>query len=231
MGKDLSFCALSISVAWLLNSRMNEHYLFLYYCITMALKPGSTEHRTLYATMAKAAYENSEKRAIMAQSGYIMDTNRTNRNRLVYVNPTTKDVVVSFRGTNLKSENKYGDLGADLLYALNLRELSSRFCNAERAAKEIESAYPGYTYTSTGHSLGAGQALYVNKKRSGWKAVTYSAHTPYSTVTREALHNQKDVTNYVVPIDPIANSTWMTGQAVSVKQTQKDPHSIDNFIN
>lgn len=204
----------------------------------MAAKPGSAEHMRQNAVFANAAY-NLQNRMEGIPEGYMLDTELSNRNRAVYVNPELKKAVLAFRGTDLKSNSKYGDLGSDLLLAMNMRELSSRFRNATRAAQAVEAKYGDYEKHSIGHSLGASQASWVVRKRpkGSWQGTTYAAHLPTTSIPTEALNNlfwsrrnRQYLTNYAIAHDPVAAGNWLSGSTYRVKQTAGDPHSLGNYL-
>ena len=201
----------------------------------MAYRPGSVEHMRHYSAFAAAAY-NRNNRMAGIPDGYILDSQLTNRNRAVYINPDTKTAVLALRGTSLKGDTKYGDLGSDTLLALNMRHLSSRFNNATRTAKQIEQNYPGYKYIASGHSLGGSQTAYV-ARRKGWEGVSYAGHTPTTAIHTDALtglfmnkKNRGVTTHYASPLDPVSVGTWMTGQAYNVKPRYADTHSLKNYM-
>lgn len=205
--------------------------------VFMSLKPGTADHMNHYAIFAKAAYQKDRMMGI--PSGFFLDQELSNRNRSVYYNPESKKAVLAFRGTDLKSDTRYGDLSSDLLLALNMREFSARFKNATKAAKAVEEKYADYEKHSVGHSLGGSQAAWVIRKRpkGTWSGTTFASHTPTQAIHTEALsnlftskRNKAYLTNYTVKTDPISTGTWLTGSSYAVKPRDKDHHSLKNYV-
>lgn len=201
----------------------------------MAFAPGSADHRRHYAAFASLAYQDGE-----IPVGYRMDADLSNRNRKVYVNDTEKKAILAFRGTQPNSKHAAADLGTDLALALNMRDTQSRFKNALKSAKKTRERYMDYELTLTGHSLGASQAQYVHDKLGkdpNIKAVTFASHTPTGDVPAQAIANLlgdktrvRGITNYVIPKDVIAAGTWLSGNSVTVQQTAKSPHALENYL-
>jgi hypothetical protein len=197
--------------------------------------PGSDPHRRFYARFAKAAYGNSSD----VPEGYYADAELSNRNRVVYVDAESKRAVIAFRGTQPTSAEKWNDFGTDVGVALGIESVTPRFRQALRTGKQARAKYPDYEITATGHSLGASQALYLNK-RMGIPAVSFSEHVPFRGVSSEITSGilehalgpsrVKRVTRYTTALDPIAATTNISTRHHVVPQSQKDPHSIDNFI-
>jgi hypothetical protein len=232
----------------------------------MDAKPGSKQHRQFYALFAKAVYQQAGKQLSLLPQGWRRDDALSNRNRVVFLNDASRKVVLAARGTQLRGPNAAADLGTDALLALNLREVSSRFRNTVRTAKEAVTKYPGFAVTAVGHSLGASQAAWVASKVPGVRAVTFASHTPwkeldsnvlktafdadkrvrtegpkaFADMMREGVQNMfgdrqtsrmKDtVTNYLIPWDPFSTFTYLAGNNFTVKQTEKDPHALANYL-
>lgn len=97
-----------------------------------------------------------------------------------FKNPRTKEIVVAFRGTEIKDAE---DLKADIELATNRYVKQS--ADAKKFLIAIKKAYPDYKLTFTGHSLGGWMASYMTvmvKERnllgskSGYlKTVTFNA--------------------------------------------------------
>lgn len=206
----------------------------------MALSPGSDEHRRYYAQFARLAYQQPAFIDGNVPTGWQRDTALSNRNRHVFVNAADRQVVLALRGTQPASSHARGDLGTDLLLALNMRDFSARFRNSLRTAKQVRAKYAEHELTAVGHSLGASQAMFLHNRLGGSnavKAVTYAAHTPTSDIQRQAISSllgdkqrQRNLTNYVIPHDPIAAGTFLAGRSYTVRQTSKSPHDLGNYL-
>jgi hypothetical protein len=123
-----------------------------------------------YARLSQAAYKGGKGEV----SGWeiVRERDLTNRNRTTYRNPKTGKVVIAYRGTN---PSNLADLATDALAALNLQRYSSRFNNATKAAETAVELFGEGNVSTTGHSLGAMQSLYVNSKLG----LTSHAYNPF----------------------------------------------------
>lgn len=197
----------------------------------MSFKPGSEAHMQYYAQFAKAAY-NVQKQEVPA--GFLKDVELSNRNRTIWYNPDTFEVVYAERGTIPKGNTAMADLGTDAALALGLQGTTARFRNAAKTAKKLQDKYEGWDVTATGHSLGGSIVKYLHDNLD-MRAVTFSAHLPTREIFQDALVNtvtggRRQLHQYTVPYDPVGVGSFISGSAYAVKQTAKDPHAIDNFI-
>jgi hypothetical protein len=189
-----------------------------------------------YANLADGAYGSKEI------EGYTIDPAHSNRNRTLYKNNETGKAVLSFRGTELKTRNKMGDLGSDALLALGLHGLSSRFRNAKKATAKAIETYGKDNLTLTGHSLGSSQALYANSKHG---VATHAFNPGVSpTMVRKSLMDsisaqlfkrkpRKNATIYTTGKDIISGlSPLLTHtKTVFVKGKKgENPHAMANFL-
>lgn len=186
-----------------------------------------------YAEVSDGSYGSKD----LSHLGYRIDTELSNRNRTLYHNPETGKAVLSFRGTNIKNK---GDLGTDALLALGLKEISSRFKNANKAAKKTIEKYGKENVAFVGHSLGGSQALYVNSKHG----VETHAYNPFVEPKTSKAHLltkamfslfKKPVQNnaiiYKTRTDPISIFANLSNAVVkTVKSSHKDGHSLKNFL-
>jgi hypothetical protein len=196
----------------------------------MAFKPGSEQHRKLYANFARGAYGE----AIDLPEGWINDPKHSNRNRQLYVNLDTKEAVYAFRGTVPKGQTLVPDMATNAALALGFHELTPRFRNALKHSRAVARDYPGFSYTATGHSQGGSLAQYVTKKLK-WNNVTYNPHVPTNEIHRRVFDDLLDGTSkkrsvsYTTSTDPIALGQSLLGSH-RVPVIGKDPHSLANFL-
>jgi hypothetical protein len=191
-----------------------------------------------YAQLSHGAYGGGKD---MSELGYEIDPEHSNRNRTLYHNKNTGKAVLAFRGTELKTKNKLGDLSADALLALGLHDLSSRFRNAKKATAKAIEKY-GDNLTLTGHSLGGSQALYANSKFGNLETHAYNPGVSPTMVKKSLMDNlsaqlfkrkpKKTATIYTTGKDIISGLSplFRKAKTVFVKGRGKNAHSLDNFL-
>lgn len=196
-----------------------------------------------YAEFANGAYGGKD----LSHLGYEIDHQHSNRNRTLYVSRDSNKQILAFRGTDLSSkQNKWKDLGSDILLALNLKNVSSRFRNAKKSTKRIIDQYGPNNLTLTGFSLGGSQALYANSKFSlptvvynpgigpsdaiqGIKKKTFDNLT-LSLFKRPIKNN---ATIFHTAKDPISMlSPFVDGTSIQKVKKKKgiNAHSLSNFL-
>ncbi len=119
---------------------------------------GNLDMRTAsLAKFAESAYEaNSHQRrkAIGTDNrDYAYDTKLSDLNASIFVNKHTKEVITSYKGTNIKNLE---DLSADISIVIGQEELSERFKHAHEKQQAVFKKYnpKRYKHIVTGHSLG-----------------------------------------------------------------------------
>ena len=82
-----------------------------------------------YKHLAQTAYKPLDESATYLKgSGYNLDPGLSGDDTQVIVNPTTKEVVLSYRGTQLNSKkNRWKDLASDLAIATGMEKFHPRF--------------------------------------------------------------------------------------------------------
>jgi hypothetical protein len=191
-----------------------------------------------HAHISNGAYGGQD----MSHLGYIIDPEHSNRNRTTYQHRESGKAILAFRGTDLQSKSKMGDLGSDALLALGLHGLSSRFRNAKKATDAVIEKYGKDNLTVTGHSLGASQALYVNSKRSV-QAHAFNPGVSPSMVRKNLMDTlsaqlfkrkpKSNATVYTTGTDMISGLSPLLTKAKHVIVPRKkghNAHSINNFL-
>ena len=187
-----------------------------------------------YADMARLAYKPAPT---VTQYGQWQMQPLDHRTRL-FVSPG--EVVIAFRGTVPSDPS---DLLADAALLNGTEHTAPVF---RKAVKQVESAliaFPGRKLTLTGHSLGGGVALYAFAKH--WKRVSdvyaYNPGMGKSAIfqglkdllwckiarTSKCKKYKRAIHIFRTKWDPI--SILGAPSATTVRQTAKDPHTIDNF--
>ncbi|MDQ0047184.1 hypothetical protein J2T18_001467 [Paenibacillus polymyxa] len=148
----------------------------------------------------------------------------------VFYNKKTDQIIIGYRGTE-PDQKGHGDLGADVFdvfggRARNQEEMQeyifagndrhpnkyaqdttgkeyrdNQFYQAEQLYKSVNKEYPNSEVTTTGHSLGGGEAEYV-AIRNGLRSLTYNPPSIYPLLTDEQIEASKrgdyDKTNIAV---------------------------------
>ena len=194
-----------------------------------------------YAHFAKAAYERTArmKKRIVGLLGpdWTLEGSISARNRTVFVNHATKEVVTAIRGTDLKD---LSDLGTDLALAVGAEFLSPRFKAEQKAYGLILDRYgEGWTHTLASHSLGASINTYL-KGVYGDRISAVHNYNPGASITaaKQGLQElffgkrQRGVHNYHVVGDPISAITQSgeTSEVFEMRRGTLNSHSIDQFL-
>ena len=201
---------------------------------------GSPDDAYTNASLADGAYGQKEV------AGHTIDKELSNGNRSVYVNNKTGKATVSFRGTDLSGKkNRWKDLGTDALVGLGLQNLSSRHRNAVKTTRLAVAKYGKDNVNLVGHSLGGSQALYAHQK-TGLDAHAFNpCVSPLDVARSSGGFTGKHVASVFNKPELKSNAhlyytkkDWIGGLAQHltggthhvVKQTQKNAHSLKNFL-
>lgn len=121
---------------------------------------------------------------------------------------TTKDITISYAGTN-----GWQDIKTDVReIARNDKHANGAFQSALNYADEIEKKYSakdGFAISTTGHSLGGAEAIYVAVLRNYPNALTYGAAG--AGLSDEQIKNYKGQIINIYDTSDIVTSGWMTG--------------------
>jgi hypothetical protein len=190
-----------------------------------------------YVDFADDAYSNGKT----APKGYHVDSRFSNQNRTLFASDDDpRKAVYAFRGTDPKAS---GDIGTDVLSALHLERFSARYQNAARYAQAAQDAYPDLTLT--GHSLGAGQALFASSKlkRPPTQTVAYSPHISWAEQAGDRFQQFHDALFggskakqntfiFKTALDPVSayvDPHYSRATVTTVRSKSLNPHSLDNF--
>ena len=93
-----------------------------------------------YKHLAQTAYKPLDKAAnSLKGSGYNLDPGLSGDDTQVNVNPTTKEVVLSYRDTQLNSKkNRWKDVASDLAITTGMEKFNPRFRNADKHFKQVQ---------------------------------------------------------------------------------------------
>ena len=197
------------------------------------------DEQQLYAQLSQGSYGGQPV------EGWTIDPEFSNQNRTLYVNDASKKGVYSFRGTDITNRgNRWKDIGTDALLALGLKDVSSRFQNAQKATEGAIQKYGKDNLTLTGTSLGGSQGIYVAQK-TGLPAVVFNPGVSPLDVKRtkgaimaDTVANllrpksKSNVIAYTTVADPISVLTPFIGgvKVIPVKPKMRNLHSLKNFL-
>ena len=110
-----------------------------------------------YSRLANASYyyhnqsKNQQSFSKMRETqGFQLDKQLSNKEASVFVNQTTSEVVVAYRGTS-----SIKDVGTDLMVLSSTTFLSRRVRSSLKLMEKVLRKYRGFKVSSTGHSLGS----------------------------------------------------------------------------
>lgn len=200
---------------------------------------GGDSEKVFFARFAKAVYEPLDSRVNILDFEYL--PNYSDANTGTWINHSKKMIIIAFRGTDFKN---WRDLAQDLLIVGGISIFSARYVAGVHLVKKVESNFPDYNISLTGHSLGGKIGLNIGTKLQK-KAVLFNigsspADKPkdilYSTICKlldlNSCKGFKKITHYHVNGDPLsASAANITAfKTIRQKPTGLDPHGIDNFI-
>jgi len=154
-----------------------------------------------YKHLAQTAYKPLEEAPQQLRgTGYNLDPGFSGDDTQVMVNPDTKEVVLSYRGTQLNSKkNRWKDIGSDLAIATGMEKFNPRFRKADKHFRQVQAKYGtfGYKFTTTGHSLGGQVSKYVNDQNKGkvHKNIAFSRGSSLFDAFRPKQQNTVDVSH------------------------------------
>lgn len=197
-----------------------------------------------YAAFSKASYKMNDplkdKKTRMDEamgvieangvSGFRMDKEETSSKRAVFVNDTTREVVISHRGTDPKLAS---NLSTDVALALGVEGLTQRYKNATIRDANTKVKYDGYDVRLTGHSLG-GSISQHSAGQNGLKAVVYNSGSGMLNPSHflRPKKQKRNVTHYSVMSDPLSFTSMFrpANQQTVARKTGVNPHALDNFL-
>ena len=144
-----------------------------------------------YGQLSKDAYLDNAK--ITSIHGFVLDPELSDKETKVFVNESTKKIVIAYRGT---ASGK--DLISDVAIATGTEGLNPRFKGAVKKFDTVRQKYgDGYTYDTTGHSLGGQLATYVDRHRYGQvdENLAYSRGSGVGELFRSRPSNTYDYSN------------------------------------
>jgi hypothetical protein len=197
-----------------------------------------------YAVLSKASYDyyhhgldtaQKELDSYSQTKGYTIDPKLSNKNAVVLKNG--KQVVISYRGTDLKNPS---DLLADTEILLGRDKvkvfLNDRFDEANQLYEKVKQEYPESEITLTGHSLGSAEAIYVGTKNNT-KSVSFNEGTSPLDALFSRFGNpeaDKKQTVYITGKDIVSNLSILEPYNIKFVSAKNDlnflSHSLNYFL-
>ena len=165
--------------------------------------------------------------------GYNLDTDLSNDETKVFVNPNDKKAVVAYRGTQLnrrKSAKK--DLISDAAILFGAEKHDKRFKEANSHFQNVKDKYKDFQLDTTGHSLGGQLAKYVTDKNLDKvnKNVNFNRGSGLFEPFRKKSNKTIDVSN---KNDIISATTRLQGGKHTIEKKNKGllgSHSLKNLF-
>ena len=190
----------------------------------------------VYKKLSKLAYKKhaGEIEKQLGGTGFQLDTSLSDREHKVFYNPSTKKVVVAYRGTDPRDTSSIlKDVRSDYHILIGNEGKDSRF---KRATKQFKSAmnkyeHQGYSFDTTGHSLGGSLATHVTKKfpKRVHENLSYSRGSGLLEPFRTRPQNTWD---YSHAKDPISLGARLSKDANGSKEHSVVSHTkVRNMIN
>lgn len=192
-----------------------------------------------YALMSQKAYQRGKQRHVQ---GYDIDEELSSDDRTVYKHQDSKDVIIAYRGTDIKTniERKkpssikdiwysrgFRDVGADASLAAYNPEYNHRFYNAKMVAQKATEKYGHHNVSLTGHSLGGSQGMYVSKELSLPSVVYNPFIHPIDIALQTKYENTTIRHNLGDPVSALA--PWANAGKVEIAQGHRFEHGISNW--
>jgi hypothetical protein len=195
---------------------------------------------SIHHAFSKISYESPDvQKKYASDMGYQRDDELSGRSHAVFHNPSSKNTILAFRGTQ-----DIADFPVDGLTLLNMGSHSRRYRNAGQVAKRVIAKYGSDNTSTTGHSLGGAIAVEVNRE-TGLKSTAFNPLSSLGGKVSGAIErtfcdtvgaatarckNARNSTVFKVGTDPVAMRYRGADQkVVRVRQKTKNPHSLENF--
>jgi predicted esterase YcpF (UPF0227 family) len=194
-----------------------------------------------YALFSQMAYAEGDTKKISEFTnenplldGFVIDAQLSGTKNQVFYNRQTGEVVLAYKGTNLRNTEDLWD-DYHILHPLLDESKTDRFKRADELYQQVLEKYGSdVTIKSVGHSLGGEVALAVGEKHD----LETHAYNP-GLSANQALTQRSETNNHKTYIyrtanDPVSFGSYINQnknrEIVSVEQKHMfDSHSISNF--
>jgi len=204
--------------------------------------------QTKYGLLSSLAYSKTNKERAEMLKKFDKDGNwellpeYSGRHASVYKSTRTNEIVISVRGTDLKSKDtRYKDLRTDIGIAAGVSKFGKRNAQITKLVRKVRRDFPDTKPVLTGHSLGARIASDVAKKEEIPAVVYNKGSSPMDIIgyLKDKLFGAKkhDITHFNtnkgLVVDPVSiSSAVLSGDENEIVKQKKgnNPHSLTNFI-
>ena len=230
----------------------NDRYCchFINFPVTGGLRR-TPDQQQFYAKMASLAYGGTPegRSAKMNDFGFtqdwVLDTELSNPDVAVMVNPTTKEVVSSVTGSRFSDPvNKFRDISTDIGIALGVDKFGKRTSEVQGVVQQARDKYKDYDMTLAGHSLGGKVATNISHNLNIPAVVFNRGSSPLGFVTDKIMNlfnrdKKPDQTIHYTTnnlakgvIDPLSVSSALLDDGETKMVDKRDgsqAHAIINF--
>ncbi len=196
-----------------------------------------------YAKFANSAYKETtaEKLAAVDNEEWRLDKLLKNNERVdVWVNDSTKEVIMSNRGTDAKSLH---DLSTDVALAFGFSSATKRFKESEKHYQSVVKKYDPseYKHSLVGHSLGGSvnTHIYHNNKDTVHSVHNFNPGSSVDSVLKGLHHkvtkaDHSKVNQYFIKGDDISGfgrgDSSYTNHELHKRENSGNEHSLDQFL-
>ena len=150
----------------------------------------------------------------------VLDKRFTDDDLKTYINPTSKQVHVSIRGTDLASPERSigrGDILTNIFGAVGKKD-EGRYATTNQQIQNIKKAYPDHAITTYGFSLGGNIGQEISRRNPDVKSIAFN---PVSSIVDAVSTAPKNTLVHTIQGDPL--STFSRGQE---KVEYENPRSL-----
>ena len=196
-------------------------------------------HMHKHAIISKASndvyyhgIEEGEKNLKMYLPNHTIDKKISSKNATIIKDTQAPNVYISYRPTDPLN---ISDLAVDTLEIFANLPINGRFTEAQNKYEEVKKVYPNSKIITTGHSLGASEAVYVGRKNNIDSVGFNIGSSPTQLVSEinASIKHTKPATIYHTFADPISVSNAFidtNDDIITLSPKYLNLHSLSNFL-
>jgi hypothetical protein len=158
----------------------------------------------------------------------VLDKRFTDDDLKTYINPASKHVHVSIRGTDLASPERSigrGDILTNIFGAIGKKD-EGRYATTNQQIQNIKKAYPDHAITTYGFSLGGNIGQEISRRNPDVKSVSFN---PVSSIVDAVSTAPKNTTVHAIQGDPLSFYSRGQEKVEYEKPTSLYKHGIASF--